>query len=63
MENISKNLSTEIFRRFYMEEEIIEELMKECNVSDEIIIKIFINICKYYKQDIYILLDKFKDKI
>ena len=32
-----------------MEKEIIEEIMRECNINDEYLAKVLINICKYYK--------------
>lgn len=34
-----------------MKEEILKEIMKECNIKtkDEVIIKALLSICKYYK--------------
>ena len=26
-----------------------KEIMKECNINDEYLVKVLINICKYYK--------------
>ena len=34
-----------------MEKEIVEEIMRECGISDRIITKTLISICKYYKVD------------
>lgn len=48
-----------------MKEEIVKEIMKECNVKDKIVIKVLINICNYYKindvKDIAVFIAKWQN--
>lgn len=32
-----------------MEEKILKEIMKECNLKEKYLTEVLINICKYYK--------------
>lgn len=49
-----------------MEKEILEEIKKECKIKkeDKVLIKVLINICKYYKiKDIKQIVKSYKEKL
>lgn len=49
-----------------MEKDILEEIKKECKIKkeDKVLIKVLINICKYYKiKDIKQIVKSYKEKL
>lgn len=49
-----------------MEKEILEEIEKECKIKkgDEVLIRVLINICKYYKiKDVKQIVKSYKEKL